>query len=603
MITFQKVRYKNFLSAGDEFVEIALNEDKTTIITGSNGAGKTTFVDAVLYALYNKPLKDIKLGELVNSVTKKKMVAEIEFIVNGSQYKIVRGKKPEVLEIHKDGEQIEQQASSRDIQAKIEKEILRTDYKTFLQVVVLASMKYKNFMDLDASSRRLVVENMLDLEIIGLMSKLLKDRIKEINNKSSKIDVDHRELSLKIENLNRLIEANKDTTKEQKEVIIGNIDNTNTEINNLNGKFEVYQLELDQLETQKPEINVEECSAKFKEYEELRKKLTTIRQEQLSKIAVGKNTVSTNNSKISFYDDNDKCSVCEQDLDTEFKNKIISDLKTDNLSIENSIEISRKHSNTAEEKLDLLGAKLNDLNEKANILKTWEYKVSTIKSQQKSVQNSIDREQTQLKRYEEQLNQLMESNTVNTDEYVKEIQEINSKIEELVKHRAEITEQMEIARLSGDVLKDNGVKAKIIKQYLPIINDSINYYLDKLGANYSFNLDEQFNQIIKSRYRDSFSYGAFSNGESTRINLAIVLMWRKLAESKNTVHTNLLIMDEVLDGALDKSGIDCVLSMFEDSSSDICVISHRHEIIDKFDRHIQVSKVGNFSKYDGLVEV
>lgn len=602
MIRFKKIRYKNFLSQGDQFVEFLLDQDDTTIVTGTNGAGKTTFVDALMYALFNKPLRAVKLNQLVNSVNKKKMVVEVEFSVNGNEYKVVRGQKAAIFEVYKNGDMINQDASARDLQNKLEVEILRTNYRTFTQVVILASMKFANFMDLSPAERRVVVEQMLDIEVIGKMTMLLKDRVKDVKRRADKTDMDHREIIGKIAAVQRLIDANQNNTDDQLaqfDLALADID---ANVEKFSSEYEMAKLAYEQEQDLKPDIDTEANSAEYSRVNGIHKQMTDIRQDQLSQVAINNNVIGVAKKEASFYVDNTECGTCGQHIDEDFKKRIVDGCEAKIMDAETKIVQHKKYIDTADERLADANNKLEDIRQLAQVLQQWQSKCDMMLQGMRNIQNQATREQQHKQNTLNQKNELMNKTQVDTGDYFEEIESHNKHIEEITDLRAEITEEMELCKLCGDMLKDTGLKAKIIRQYLPIINDSINYYLDKLGAHYSFVLDEQFDETIKSRYRDTFSYGSFSNGESMRINLAILFMWRKLAESKNTVHTNLLIMDEVLDGSLDAEGIQAVLGMFEEAKSNVFVISHRHEIIPQFDRHIQVSKVGNFAQYDGLNE-
>jgi len=603
MIRFKKLRYKNFLSQGEQFVEILLDQDDTTIITGTNGAGKTTFVDALMYGLFNKPLRDVKLGQLINTINKKKSVAEVEFSVNGSEYKIIRGQKPAIFEIYKDGDLINQDASARDLQNKLENEILRTNYRTFTQVVILASMKFKNFMDLTPPERRVVVEQMLDIEVIGQMSTLLKDRVKDVKRRADTSDLNHREFVSKSANIQRLIDANQDTSADQLsqfDIVLGNYDES---IASLQSKFENEKLALEQEQDLKPNIDVEGNSAAYQKHQAELTQLGNIHQQQCSHVAISSNEISTSKREASFYIDNTECGTCGQHIDENFKKRIV-DGYTDKISAAETKKIQhQQYVDEANRRISSCKEKLDEISKVAQVLQKWQSQCDMYLNNMNNISQQIAREQHNKQTTMNQKSDLLGKSQCSNDGYYDELEVINARISEVAALRAEITEEMELCKLCGEMLKDNGLKAKIIKQYLPLINESINYYLDKLGAHYSFVLDEQFNETIKSRYRDTFSYGSFSNGESMRINLSILFMWRTLAESKNTVHTNLLIMDEVLDGSLDKEGIQAVLGMFEEAKSNVFVISHRHEIIPQFDRHIQVSKIGNFANYEGLTDL
>ncbi len=701
MIKFNYIEWKNFLSQGDTPVRINLDKDHTTLIRGTNGAGKTTVVDAICYGLFNKPLRPVKLGQLVNTINKKKMLVTINFSVNGNNYEVRRGQKPTVFEILKEGEPLPQLAAAKDQQAYLE-EVLGCNYKTFTQVVIIASTGYQNFMELTPVERRVVVEQMLDIEVIGKMAELAKQRKKDVQNKQAACEQNYSSTTQKIDSVKRLIdEVNR---------------SNNNVVADLDGRIEAKNLELKQLKdsheaqvNNKPDIDMDaaredynKASIKINDYREQVKalhgkkqsaqtemfneieestaslmKISWDRQQEIDskitdnlieqserdkpfnqmetdfRMAISNiDKLSTDASeKKEYYSSHEECEVCGQHIDADFcKDKLneaeailsknsseIAELKTKAAitrdsrvkmneeydEINNALkaqqveireaaeaekaklsdDIKAKYADQAnelnEQIRDLENCKIkecerviDDVNLMAEEMKNWSSVCDSILQNARGCQEMI---QSYTQQKLDQISQGQET----VISYHKEVEELNEEIDDLIERRAEITEEMELVEMSLVMLKDNGLKAKIVKQYLPLVNRYINDYLDMMGANYSFELDEAFNETIKSRYRDNFSYASFSNGERARINLSILWMWRKLAESKNTVASNLLFIDEVLDSSLDKPGIENVFKIFESMpNSNMFIISHRPEIVDRFDNVITVSKLGNFASYD-----
>ena len=602
MIRFHKLTYTNFLSSGSTPIEITLDQDNSTIVTGENGAGKTTFIDALSYVLFNKPLRDVKLGQLVNTINKKKMLVEVEFSTNGKNYKIRRGQKPTIFEIWENNEQIEVQASARDMQNIIEEQIIRTNYKTFTQVVVLASMKFQNFMDLSPGDRRVVVEQMLDIEVIGKMSDLLKQRLKSATKSLSNVEFDSNDISNKIEAVNRLIEANTLNKDRALDIVDGQIDEIKSKL------FEVEEAQQELINKNnehlkpKPDVDVEASRQSFIDLRDKRVQLLNDAGDLTTKAKMELGEKHRLVKEVEFFNSHDTCNVCNQDISAEFKTKRIIKLNGAIAKFNHNIDIWTKQSRKLTEQAEQLSEKMQELQNLADEINLWSQTQAQLNAQMHFENSRHKREHDALISKMQERSEVMSASQGDVQELYDKLNDYQNKMNEIATRRSELNEEIELCKLGTQMLKDNGLKAKIIKQYLPIINDSINFYLDKMGAHYSFTLNEEFDETIKSRFRDTFSYSSFSNGESMRINIAIMLMWRKLAESKNTVHTNLLILDEVLDGSLDKSGISDVLNLFESMNGNIFCISHRHEIIDNFDRHVNVSKIGNFSHYEGLYD-
>ncbi len=627
MIQFNWVEYSNFLAVGSMPVRIKLDDEHTTLIRGGNGSGKTTIIDALNYACFNKPLRQVKLSQLVNSVNKKKMLVKVNFNVGGHNWEIHRGQKPAVFLIHKDGEVVDQDASSRDLQAKLETEILGTNFKTFNQVLVVASTGYTYFMELDAPGRRTVVEQMLDIEVIGQMSTLLKDRVKEVRIRGNRIEDNYTSLQRSITQVKQLIEQAKNMGDAEVHRIDVNIVAVEKLISELEGELKKHKVSHDDEVGKKPEFDKD---FETRRHQEANNILSTVNQAN-DKLAMAvddaqrevrranedirtqKRDISAHNNTKLFYEGNDNCDRCQQPIDVDFKNNVVEEMDFKINGCNEVITDADRIIDTSEIRIDELQKQKNDLAQNlqqqqaiikevgqiAQNVKDWQTRCDRIINLAKQVQQRIGDQTKAKQRLVDSKNIVLSKGNVDTKEYYDQIEAFNVEIEKLVLTRAEVAEEAELCKLAEMMLKDNGLKAKIIRQFLPVINKTINYYLEEMDANYSFVLDEQFNETIRSRHRDDFSYGNFSNGQRMRINLAILFMWRKLAQSKNTVSSNVLLMDEVLDGSLDKEGIDNLFDIFNTmENANIFVISHRPEIVDRFDKVIEVTLNGNFSSYD-----
>jgi DNA repair exonuclease SbcCD ATPase subunit len=627
MIKFNFVEWHNFLATGSEPVRMELNQEHSTIIRGGNGAGKTTIVDALNYACFGKVLRDVTLSQLINTVNKKNMVVKVNFTVSGINYEVHRGQKPTVFKVFKDGDLLDQNAASKDLQAKLESEILKTNIKTFNQVVVIASTGYVPFMELDKASRRTVVEQMLDIEVIGQMSSVLKDRIKEVKINGSKLENDYNDTERSIQEIRNLISQAEQMGDKQVEQLDLRIDNIDKTLVGLNNDLAAVRNEHEVKTDHKPQVNKEIETDRFRMAKIELTSLDNLISEARTQIQSSRDSISTVNADVnnlnrsiaantntkSFYVDNDSCNVCKQVIDPDFKAEIVCNLEADIAISADAVSDKKKQSvldnAIVNKKLNFItsneelkrkqNAVIEEVNYMVQQLKDWKTACENIITKARAIQTRIA-DQVSVKNglVNDKQDVLSRGNT-DTKEFFNRINVFNETIQKLVSARAEIAEEQELCKLAEMMLKDNGLKAKIIKQFLPLINKTVNYNLEIMNANYSFVLDEEFNETIKSRYRDNFSYGSFSNGQRMRINLSLLLTWRKLAESKNTISSNLLILDEVLDGSLDKEGIDSLFNIFHDmSKSNLFVISHRPEIVDRFDKVINVSLKGNFSSYE-----
>lgn len=585
MIYFNNIWMQNFISIGENAIKISLRDNPTTLIKGTNGAGKTTILDGTSYALFGKPLRPVKLGQLVNSINKRKMLVKCNFTVNGINYEVHRGQKPAIFEIYKDGEQVDALASVKDLQEKLEVDILGTNYKTFTQVITVASTGHKRFMELTPSERRVVVEQMLDIEVISAMSEKLKERYKAVRQKSSMIDGKLNRINQSIESQKRLIESVSSVSDEQIKTIDEQMVVLKGKDKELKDLLMSLKIEHDGEIAKMPDVNIAELNEAKSVLDKYIIDSNIDASEALRLASEAKNLAM-------FYTNNDSCDRCSQPIDVNFKQITIQNLKKTHDT--NSILAANAYKEVEDHR-----DKLAKIQENLGVLSNWQQSCQLIINKANNIQLDIKNNQDHVRGLIDQKQTLINKGNQDTQSYYDELDKLNNEVKEVIDTRAEITEEMELCNLCSEMLKDKGLKAKIIKQYLPVINQSINDLLDVMGAHYSFVLDDQFNETIKSRYRDTFSYGSFSNGEKQRIDSAILFMWRKLAESKNTVSSNLLILDEVLDGSLDKDGIDNLFEIFATiPNSNIFIISHRPEIVDRFDSTIEVSKVGNFSQYN-----
>ena len=701
MIKFNFVEWSNFLSTGATPVNMLLNKDKTTLISGDNGAGKTTMLDALCYALFNKPLRSVKLAQLVNSVNKKKLITKVNFDVNGVNYEVHRGQKPTVFQVLVNGEPMNEDAAAKDLQAKLENDILGCDHKTFTQVVIMASTGYNYFMDLTTSDRRNVVEAMLDIEVVGEMSSLMKERVKEVKHRqeSNKTNLDTSNDKLNnqktlTDNLISVSNHQIQTVTELKESLKSTLSGHYEDLDGMRNVGVLYPQAPTQKE--KPDVSGEPVlpeapkpamklilpiepvmAAVILPDEPTRPECTSNLLDRKTALMAAQQSFLSQADKektlAQFYTENDSCDRCNQEIQPEFKSTIISNTNnkltslgdqykstgvelssvTEAITRAEAIHVewckweiecreskqqseSRHTQNMNDWRIEC--AKLTNEHDSSSVdaINDWKIKCASINSEWKASrlakisnwQNDFDRatndynlecsrlksdynngislleqkiQDTELNisKADEQIGSLKDKQRIDTQSHHDEQERLNISVTELMSESAKISEEVELCSLGTEMLKDNGLKAKIVEQYLPTINASINEFLEGMGANYSFILDDSFNETIKSRYRDTFSYGSFSNGERSRINIAILMMWKKLAQSKNTVSSNLLFIDEVLDGCLDDDGIHSIMGLFESmTDNNIFVISHRKEITDHFDARIRVGKVGNYSNYD-----
>jgi DNA repair exonuclease SbcCD ATPase subunit len=567
MIVFKSVEWMNFLSTGNSANKVLLDKSPTTLIIGKNGEGKSTILDALCFSLFGKPFRNINKSQLVNSINNKKCLVTIEFSVGTKQYKVIRGIKPNIFEIWCDGEMINQDSASRDYQKVLEQQILRLNYKTFTQVVILGSASFVPFMQLPSHQRREVIEDILDIKIFSTMNQLLKLKAQETKDEILKIESDIKNARSKVESQTQLIK----TISEAKTDSINKIE---TKIAENIAQVETSQTEIDNI-IQEIDLLKGQITSKEKITQDL-EKAKTVKSKLSQKI-------ETCEHHTEFFSDNDVCPSCSQDIPEEHKSKIVQDLNKKVL--EHNSQISE-----LESILENLNAKLSNINDIVSQITDKNIELSTKNS-------TITLLNRQIKQLEAEIED-SKADTSNLDEEKRKLKELAEDAMGKIKTKTALSEQRNLEEVASILLKDTGIKTAIIREYLPAMNKLINKYLNAMDAYIHFELDEAFNEIVKSRYRDEFTYASFSEGEKMRIDLAILFTWRQIAKMKNSVNTNLLILDEIFDSSLDTAGTDYFLNLMNQfgENSNIFVISHKgDQLFDKFRSVIRFEKRNDFS--------
>jgi len=569
MIHFKTCRWENFLSTGNDPIEIQLDRTPSTLIVGQNGAGKSTLLDALSFGLFGKPHRDIGKMQLVNSINGKRTVVEVEFTVGDQDFKIVRGIKPNRFEIWQNGNMTNQASNMRDFQKYLETNILKLNHKSFHQVVVLGSSSFIPFMQLPAWSRRAVIEDLLDINIFSKMNQLLKER--NVKIKDQLMDINH-----------------------QIDLLNTKIDSQTKYINNLEA------LNQDQIEGKRESIksHKQDIDNIFIESKELGKNLSVLITEEernhkqhVEKMSEVKSLDKNLNDKIKslvgdarFYEENDNCPTCDQEITEEIKNDKISKIKISASDVQEEMQGLRKEIRTTEQEGRTIANHLNELRQRQHKINSNNDKIALLQKEIDKIQKEIN---------------TLTSQSGDSGKAKKELSTMRKGKEKSTEQKLEYVEERTYNEVIGEMLKDTGIKTKVIKQYLPVMNKLINQYLQILDFFVAFHLDENFNETIRSRHRDSFNYASFSEGEKQRIDLSLLFTWRQIAKLKNSAATNLLILDETFDSSLDHDGIENltkILTTLEDGTN-VFIISHKGEILEnKFRSKIEFFKQKNFSK-------
>jgi len=566
MILFKKLRWKNLLSTGNHFTELLLNGNTNTLVVGTNGSGKSTMLDALCFGLFGKPFRNINKPNLLNSINGRDCVVEVEFSIGSKEYKIIRGIKPNVFEIYQDSVLLNQDAAVRDYQDYLEKFILKLNYKSFTQIVILGSASFTPFMQLSAADRRAIIEDLLDIQIFSTMNSLVKERLSNNKDltiaKKNEISLLEQKYELKKEYQDKLNEDIEVKVKEYEEEILLHRETIRT----LCG-------EIDDLEQSKQTL-AEICS-KIPENEKKIAAFTKVESQIESKIS----KVGTDRH---FYEHNADCPTCRQAITLEFKEGQLTELGAKEQELRSG--------------LTELQTKISAHETQLRIMREDEKRLNAIKIELATKQTGKTGLENAIKKLEKQIKDLRSPKQTKSDGA--ELENIQIQIKQSQEELKQLLNDKTYLDIASTLLKDTGIKTNIIKQYLPVINKLVNKYLTSMDFFVNFNLDESFKETIKSRHRDDFSYHNFSEGEKQRIDMALMLTWRAVAKLKNSTNTNLLILDEVFDSSLDTGGTEDLMKILHTLDGvNLFVISHKGDILqDKFANTIRFEKVRNFSR-------
>ena len=567
MITFQKIKWKNFLSTGNQYTEIQFNECATTLIVGTNGAGKSTVLDALTFSLFGKPFRKINKSQLINSTNEKDSRVEVEFSIGDLQWKVVRAIKPNIFEIWKDGKCLDQFSNANDQQKWLEQNVIKMNYKSFTQIVILGSSTFVPFMQLTATNRREVIEDLLDIKIFSSMNNLIRDKIKIVRDET-------RTLDLKKESLNDKVEMQNNWIKELESQSKGRIDDNQQKITTLFTESDDYVSVNEQLENNVSDLTKEQeavtgATEKLRELGNLKGKIS--------------NKVSTITKEHKFFTKNTVCPTCTQAINEDFRINKIEDAQT---------------------KAKELQSGYKELEEAIKKEEEREHHFTTLSKEITNLTHGISKNNTRISGCQRQIRDLeseiqtLTEQLANRNTEHEKLEDFQNKLAETYEALASKKETIQYHNFCYGLLKDGGVKSKIIKKYLPLINQQVNRYLQMMDFYINFTLDEEFNETVQSPIHDNFSYSSFSEGEKMRIDLALLFTWREVARFKNSVNTNLLIMDEVFDSSLDGFGTEEFLKIirFVIKDANVFVISHKTGMDDRFDSVLRFEKVKGFSR-------
>ena len=568
MINFNKVRWKNFLSTGQVMTEVDLKRNPATLIVGENGSGKSTILDALTFSLFGKAFRNIKKPQLINSINEQNTITEVEFSIGKKHFLVRRGIKPNIFEIEVDGVMINQDSKARDYQEHLEKNILKLNYKSFTQIVILGSSSFVPFMQLKSNDRRVIIEDLLDIEVFSTMNLLLKNKISDLKQE---VNLNELEMS-KTENAIELQEDYISKMKQNNEQLIS----ANQEkINKSNGDIASYNLQISDIETRIVSLN--KLVENFDQQQNKQRKLEKYEDE------INKNLKKVE-KEIEFYRQNTDCPVCKQTIDEDHRECEISEKQKKKTELDDAvIKIA--------EELQLSIKSIQEMTETQKSITDFQSEITKHNA-------SISAINQYIQKVNEEIQTLNEKGADVTDAS-KKLKKLKSDQKNLLTLKEQHSNMSSIYEVASVLLKDGGIKTTIIKKYLPIMNKLINKYLASMDFYVSFNLDENFNETIKSRFRDEFTYASFSEGEKMRIDLALLFTWRAIAKLKNSMSTNLLILDEVFDSSLDEDGTSDFLKILHSlgNESNVFVISHKGEVLyDKFKNMIKFEKHKNFSR-------
>ena len=565
MIVFETLRWKNFLSTGDQWTEIQLNESPSTLIVGTNGAGKSTMLDALCFALFNKPFRKINRGQLVNSINEKSLKVEVIFSIGKDEYRVFRGVKPNLFEVYKNNKMVDQDAATKDTQKYLEQSILKLNFKSFTQVVILGSSTFVPFMQLGATVRREVIEDLLDIKIFSYMNTILKDRVRNEGSRNKETIYLKNIAEERVSSQERLINSLKEVnvSRQQK----------NEE------KYSLNESKIKQKETKKKSKlkKLDKIEQGCGEIEKYRTSLQGLRDKQTE----NKTELRRLTKEITFLETNDECPTCTQVISDEFKGVRMA-------SLTNSGSILTKD---AEE----LTSNIDDVLIVIDKIEKMCEEMHELRSEVSSIERDVDR----LHKENLEIDKEKKVKNPKVDEETKILETLTKELRQVEDNCAKISQTIDEFQVVSTLLKDSGIKKQVIKKYIPIFNNLINKYLNIMDFFVNFTLDEEFNEVIKSRFRDEFSYASFSEGEKQKIDLALLFTWREIARMKNSVATNLLILDEVFDSSLDDQATGELLKILRSLGvgTNVFVISHKGDIlIDKFLKTIKFEKQNDFSK-------
>ena len=568
MILFKKVRYKNFLSTGQQFIEIDLDKSSTTLVVGENGAGKSTMLDALCFGLFQRPFRNIKKDQLINSINEKECIVEVEFTVGQKDYKIIRGIKPNTFEIWCDGDMLNQDAAQRDYQKHLEQQILKLNFRSFTQVVILGNASFVPFMQLRARHRRQVVEEILDIEIFSKMNIMFREKEKNQDELIKQTDFNYQLVDNKIEDKKKYIDDISNRSKDLAASKRVELDKTITDIANYEQDIKKVRTEIASLQKEiLDETKVNSMKSKLHNVE-----------------AKLENTCSKHKKDLKFFETHDDCPTCQQAIDTAFKTTMINKKKEKVLELEVGLGQIDTEIKTNQMRLDTINKTMILIREKELLINRYETSIAEI--------------QKQVYKLRVEISEIVDEN-ISTAEMNGELNELQEQLTDLDKDKISQKEEKLYIDTARHLMQDTGIKTKIIKQYLPVMNQLINKNLADMDFFVNFSLDEEFNETIKSRHRDEFNYHSFSEGEKLRIDLSILFTWREIAKLKNSTNTNLLILDEIFDSSLDSSGTDEFMRILHTTMAkeNVFVISHKGDtLIDKFPRVMKFEKYKNFTR-------